>query len=186
MNAFLTHLKKYGYISDELEEAINQRTKRVVRQKGDYFLKQGQVVSSLFLIEQGLIRAFYVHQGREINLWFGFENYVLGSILPVYFNEPSFENIQFLEETTLVYISSSDLNELYDSYREMNLIGRKMAEEICKILEKRALSLQIESAEERYKTLLASDPEAIHRISLGNIASYLGIAQETLSRIRGK
>ena len=106
--------------------------------------------------------------------------------MPLFFDKPSIENIQFLEDSTLYYISSNDLNELYKVSLQMNIIGRKMAEEYCKILEERSFSLQTHSAEERYNDFLKREPEAILRISLGHIASYLGISQETLSRIRKK
>lgn len=66
----------------------------------------------------------------------------------------------------------------------MNTIGRKMAEEYCKILEDRVMSLQTETAVQRYHSLLKYQSDATQRISLGHIASYLGITQETLSRIR--
>ncbi|HEX7868847.1 MAG TPA: Crp/Fnr family transcriptional regulator, partial [Chryseobacterium sp.] len=66
----------------------------------------------------------------------------------------------------------------------MNTIGRKMAEEYCKILEDRIKSLQTETAEKRYQNLIENQPDATQRITLGHIASYLGITQETLSRIR--
>ena len=61
-----------------------------------------------------------------------------------------------------------------------------MAEEYCKILEERSFSLQTQSAEQRYNDLLKNQPEVLQRVSLGHIASYLGISQETLSRIRKK
>ena len=79
-----------------------------------------------------------------------------------------------------------DLNELYKRYHSMETIGRIMAEEYCKIMEDRIMSLHIQSAEERYNTLLKEQPDVIQRVSLGHIASYLGITQETLSRIRKK
>ena len=72
------------------------------------------------------------------------------------------------------------------SIMDMNTIGRVMTEEYCKILEDRVISLQTQSAEDRYKNLLISQPDTLQRISLGHIASYLGINQETLSRIRKK
>ena len=68
----------------------------------------------------------------------------------------------------------------------MNIIGRKVAEEYCRILEERSFSLQANSAEQRYNDLIKNQPETLKRISLGHIASYLGISQETLSRIRKK
>ena len=68
----------------------------------------------------------------------------------------------------------------------METIGRIMAEEYCKIMEERIMSLHTQSAEQRYQTLLREQAEVSQRISLGHIASYLGITQETLSRIRKK
>lgn len=186
MNPLIKKFKEYGSITPEIESELTTKIKYKIKNKGDFFLKQGQVVSSLFILETGLVRSFYIKNDREINSWFGFENIILGSILPLFYKIPSAENIQFLEESTLYYIESNDLNEMYRKYNEMNTIGRVMAEEYCKILEDRVISLQMQSAEERYTFLLEYQPDAIQRISLGHIASYLGIKQETLSRIRKK
>lgn len=183
-NPLIQKFKEYGHIDQEIESQLSGKVKCLVKQKGDFFLKQGQVVSSLFVIEKGLVRSFFMKDGREVNSWFGFENIILGSVLPLFYNQPSFENIQFLEDTTIYYLSIDDLNELYEQYNAVNTIGRKMAEEYCKILEERIISLQTQNAEQRYQTLLKDQPEAARRLSLGHIASYLGITQETLSRIR--
>lgn len=90
----------------------------------------------------------------------------------------------FLEDSEVYSISVEDLNQLYKTHPELNLIGRKIAEELCEILEERITSLHIESAEERYQSLIKMHPEILQRVSLGQIASHLGITQETLSRIR--
>lgn len=90
----------------------------------------------MFVIGKGLVRSFYTSNEREINVWFGFENTTLDSGLCV-FNQPSIGYIQFLEDSTLYYISSNDLNECYKTSLEMNIIRRKMAKEYCKILEER-------------------------------------------------
>jgi len=174
MNPLIKQLKKYGNLTSEIETELNEKIKSLIKQKGDFLLKEGQIVSSLFVIEKG------------INVWFGFESGILGSVMPLFFSQPSIENIQFLEDTTLYYISSNDLESFYKSSQEMNTIGRKMAEEYCKILEERSFLLQTHTAEQRYHWLLKNQPEALQRISLGHIASYLGISQETLSRIRKK
>ncbi|MEL1254135.1 Crp/Fnr family transcriptional regulator [Flavobacterium sp. DGU38] len=186
MNPLIKKFKQYGPLSTEIEKELASRIKCQTRPKGDFFLKQGQIVSSLFILETGLVRSFYMVEDREIVSWFGFENIILGSILPLFCKLPSAENIQFLEKSTIYYIDSNDLNEFYRKYEQMNTIGRIMTEEYCQILEERVMSLQTQSAEERYTSLLAYQPDAIQRISLGHIASYLGIKQETLSRIRKK
>ena len=125
-------------------------------------------------------------EDKEVNTWFAIENELVGSILPLYSNKPSFENIQFLEDSFIYSISSEDLNELYKTYPELNLIGRNIADKICEILEERIVSLHTVTAEKRYKTLVLKHPDLLQRINLGHIASYLGITQETLSRIRNR
>lgn len=186
MNPILNRLKKYENLNNEIELQLKKKTKVLVKKKGEFLLKEGQIVSNLFVIEKGLVRSLYNTKQREINVWFGFENEILGSVFPLFFNQPSIENIQFLEDTTLYYISSNDLEYFYKSSQEMNTIGRKITEEYCKILEERSFLLQTHSAEQRYLWLLRNQPDALQRISLGHIASYLGITQETLSRIRRK
>lgn len=186
MNPLIKKFKEYGPVDPEIENELIKSIKSQTRPKGDFFLKKGQVVSSLFLIEEGLVRSYFVKDGREINSWFGFENIILGSVLSLFYNLPAMEHIQFLETSTVHYIGGKDLNELYKKYNDMNTIGRVMTEEYCKILEERVTSLQTETAEQRYNTLLRYQPDAVQRISLGHIASYLGITQETLSRIRKK
>lgn len=184
MNPLIHKLKTYGNISPETECEIHKKTRYIEKKKDDHLLKSGQTASSLFLLEKGIIRAYFIKNEKEINAWFGMENILIGSILPLYANKPSFENIQFLEDSEVYSISAEDLNDLYKTHPELNLIGRKVAEELCEILEERITSLHIESAEERYQSLIKMYPEILQRVSLGHIASHLGITQETLSRIR--
>lgn len=186
MNPLLRQLKKYGNLAVEIEAELNVKIKILKKKKGSFLLKNGQIISNLFVIETGLVRSYYQTEKREINLWFGFENTILGSIIPLYFSQPSIENIQFLEDTTLYYISQEDLESFYKYSQGMNTIGRKIAEEYCAVLEERSFILQTQTAEDRYHWFLKSYPEALQRISLGHISSYLGISQETLSRIRKK
>lgn len=186
MNPLIKKFKEYRNLPPEIENELSKHIKSQTKQKGDFFLKQGQIVSGLFVIEMGLVRSYHIKDEREINSWFGFENIILGSVMPLFYDQPAYESIQFLETSTYYYISSKDLNMLYKKHHEMNTIGRKMAEEYCVILEQRISSLQTENAEQRYNSLLKFQPDATQRISLGHIASYLGITQETLSRIRKK
>lgn len=184
MNALIQLLKKYGPLTPEIESEVSKLTHRISKHKNDFFLKQGQVATSLLVLEKGLTRAFFIKDDKEYNTWFAKEGEMISSILPLYANKPSIENIQFLEDAVGYFISISDLNDLYRKYPQMETIGRKVAEELCIILEERITSLHTESAEERYHTLIRQFPYLRQRISLGHIASFLGITQETLSRIR--
>lgn len=184
MNLLVEQFQRYGWLSTKAQHNIASCTKQIVKKKHDYFLKAGQKVSSYFVIKRGLIRAFFYRNGKEVNTWFGEENQIFCSILPVYTDRPALEYIQFLEDSEIYAISASDLNALYLQYPELNLIGRKIAEEVCVVLEERTISLHTQSALERYGLLIEQQPNVLKRVSLGHIASYLGITQETLSRIR--
>jgi len=83
-------------------------------------------------------------------------------------------------------IAAKDMENLYKQYPEFNLIGRKIAENLYILLEQRTNTLHSLNAPERYRILCEQEPYVIERVSLGHIASFLGISQETLSRIRSK
>lgn len=186
MNPLIEQFKKYGVVSKEVEKVLNLYITKNHKNKNDYFLKQGQVNSSLFVIESGIVRGYFKKNDKEITTWFGIENEFIGSILPLYAQKPSFENVQFLEDTIYYAITTEDLNKVYQEYPEFNTVGRKVAESLCEFLEERIISLHTDNAEERYRSLLAKNPDIIQRINLGHIASFLGITQETLSRIRSR
>ena len=186
MNPLINELKKFGNISLEIENELSIRIKKYDKKKGDHFLKQGQINSNIFVIEKGFARIYFIKDEKEFSSWFAAENEIIGSIFPLFSNKPSFENIQFLEHSIIYSISSIDLKELYIKYPEFNIIGRKIAENLCEILEQRIISLHTESAEERYRNLVLKHPQLLQRTNLGHIASYLGITKETLSRIRNR
>lgn len=185
-NPLIEKLRCYGPLTPETESELSRKIRYYERKKDDFFLKEGQVISSLFLLDRGLIRAFFHRKGKEVNSWFAGEGLILGLILPLYFRKPSFENIQFLEDSAIYSIPFDDFDALCHRFQDLNTIGRKFAEELCLIMEERITSLHTESVEERYASLIASNPEFLQRINLGHIASYLGVTQETLSRIRGR
>ncbi|WP_089078469.1 Crp/Fnr family transcriptional regulator [Flavobacterium tructae] len=184
INPLIQQFKKYGTLSSIAETAIEQKTKIFIKKKNDHFLKQGQLLTSYFVVKKGVFRAYINRNEKEINVWFGEENQIFGAIMPMYANKPSPEYIQFLEDSEVYAIAVDDLEILYEQYPELNLIGRKIAEKLCVILEDRITSLHTESATERYQSLMEQQPSLVQRINLGHIASFLRVTQETLSRIR--
>ena len=186
MNSFIETIKKFGNISESVEFDILKSIKTENKKKGHYLIKAGQSIANLFVLQTGLVRGFYIKNDKEINTWFASENIVLSSALSLFSNSPSKENIQLLEDSTVHYITNQNLQDLYQKHPDFNMIGRKIAEDYCLLLEDRIASLQVDSAEERYKKLIKEYPDILQRVSLGNIASYLGMTQATLSRIRRK
>ncbi len=183
---FVNKLKQYGYIPDEIAKELDSKAQTISKKKGSYIIKEGQVVTSVFVIEKGLIRSFYKKEEQEITIWFGYEGLPFSASPSAFSTKPSRETIQCLEDCIFQYIPGKELEELYQKYKEVNTVGRKLIEEYCDMLIERNYAFQTKSAEDRYKDLIKYEPEIIKRVPLGYIASYLGISPETLSRVRKK
>jgi CRP-like cAMP-binding protein len=132
------------------------------------------------------LRGFYTLSGKEITHWFAFENDFVTSFHSFITQEPTIENVQALEGSILWSISKERLNRLMTKHHEIESLVRKVYEKYYIRLEERYVNAQFKTATERYQQLLFENPHIIERVSLGHIASYLGISQETLSRIRNK
>ena len=179
-------LSQFMPLSPELKEDLmaNVFIKKGI--KGDILISQDRVCDRLFFIKKGFLRGFHYHNGKEITSWFGFENDFATSIYSFVSRKPGFENIEAIENSILYVITYDDLNNLYHNHPEFNYVGRLLTEKYYVDLMERTLCLQFQSAKESYDQLVKCQPYILQRASLGHIASYLGISQETLSRIRTK
>ncbi len=182
-NFFIENIRKYGPISKDTEDLLIPYIQHCNKSKGDHLLKKGQINGGVYILEKGILRFYYENNQKEITTWFCSENMVAFSS-SFFFHIPSFENIQVLEDSSVYYIAGDTLNKLYKENEQINTIGRKLSEEYCFEFEHRVASLQTQTALERYEYLMEQSPEIFQRVSLGYIASYLAVSQETLSRIR--
>lgn len=184
MNTLVRLLEQYGYLSPLCKVALEENTKILFKQKGDFLLQKGQQSDSLYIIEEGAVRGYYLHHGEEIDVWYAFEHTILGATYQMYKSKPSLEYIQCMENCMVYAIPNRVLLRFYREYPELNMIARRFAEDYCMMLEDRAFQLQIMSPEQRYYRLLKNFQENIERIPERNIACYLGITQEDLGHIR--
>jgi CRP-like cAMP-binding protein len=135
---------------------------------------------------KGAVRYYYTNeQGKEMNTWFSMDRQVIADTSSLVKKEPSEESIQLLEDSEMYAIEYTSLQTLIQKHHAFSLWYIKLVElyYIAQI-EDRLTDLQFLDAKQRYQKLLSLYPDITNRISLGNIASYLNITQETLSRIR--
>ena len=97
---------------------------------------------------------------------------------------PSFYYLEVIEDTLLYTITKEKLDLLIEKYRKMETIIRLLAIEILTSFVQKLNSIQFQTARERYDYMLSEFPDISYRAPLGQIASYLGMTQETLSRLR--
>jgi len=152
--------------------------------KGEMILEFGSVCNHIYFVNQGVIRIFYFKEGKEITEWLADEKQFFFSIVSYFEDEPSRLIIEAIEDSEIVLLSKKGLESLKRSNLEVaNLIIRFYSRSLI-LSQKRMDSLQFESASKRYLNLLRDQPNLIHKVPLQHVASFLGITQETLSRIR--
>ncbi|MGZ4039246.1 MAG: Crp/Fnr family transcriptional regulator [Bacteroidia bacterium] len=173
-------------VSKELETALLKVAKNITVNKGSILLNKGSKCTSLYFTESGLLRGYYFDEEKEITHWFSKEGEFATGLYSFISKESSFEYIQAIEDCVLTQISHDDLEKIYARFPETERLGRLIVQDYYVKLEERLIALQFKTAKERYRHLEEHNSALLLRAPLGQIASYLGITQETLSRIRAE
>lgn len=173
-------------LSEDSLKTIVDNTEEVAYPKGHILSEAGKIEHYLYFLEKGIVRAYNIRNDEEVTFWFGTEGSIVCSMMNYIERKPSYETIELLEDCLLHRIKTDTLEDLYLQNTELANWGRKYIEhEVIKV-ENRLIDQLLLSATERYRSLLSSQPTLLQRVPLGIIASYLGITQVSLSRIRGK
>jgi CRP-like cAMP-binding protein len=155
-------------------------------EKGDYILKNGSVCRNLFFIEQGLVKTFFNKEDKEFIMRFFPENSLFTVLDSFVTQNPSTYSILALEPTRVTYISQADLNELCKRHHCIETFFRKLTSLASINMMKRISEMLEENGTERYNHFVKEHNQLLQRISLGDVASYIGITQVSVSRIRAK
>lgn len=166
-------------------QLLTNAMERVTYSKNHLIINAQKIERYIYIIEKGIARAYSDTDKQQTTFWFGEETDFILSFNSYINQQPGYENIDLLEDSILHRIANSTLQELFTNHINLANWGRKLAElELIKT-EKRLINKQFKTATERYQDLVTQTPSLIKRVQLGHIASYLGVTQVTLSRIRG-
>lgn len=163
---------------------LEREVKEVVLPKGYKIFQENKRNNHIYLLEKGIARVYYTTNGNEVVLRFYAEGEILYSMKSMLFDKAGYESIEFLERAKVYQLNYSALQRLYNEHAEIANWGRRWMEVEAYKTEERLRSILFKSASERYEELLSQYPTLLQRVSLGDIASYLGVTQVTLSRIR--
>lgn len=184
--AYLNLLSEVSFLSDKSKNELLDYIKVKHVAKGDFLLKHGEVCKDIYYVNKGFVRIFYYKNGKNITEWFSSEGHFCFSIASFFEGIPSRLVIEAIDDSEIILLSKSGLDKLKMTNLEVaNLLIAFYSGSLI-LSQKRMESLQFETAKQRYFNLLKEQPSILNKVPLQYIATYLGITQETLSRIRAK
>ncbi|KGO86468.1 cyclic nucleotide-binding protein [Flavobacterium rivuli WB 3.3-2 = DSM 21788] len=186
MENTLTKIKSLYPLSDSALAKLTGLFYKRHFKKGELILKEGRIERSVFFIEKGIARAYSDLPTQELTFWLGAEGDYIISAQSLINNKPGYETIEVLEDSVLYEIDSAAMIALFESDIELANWSRKLAEHELIKLEQRFIFRQFKTAAQMYADILENNPTLLQRVPLKHIASYLGISQVSLSRIRAE
>jgi CRP-like cAMP-binding protein len=181
MKEFIEYVLQFGNLNKQQIDFITSKGKEVHLKKDEYFAEAGKVLKQVGFILDGVLRiCYYNNKGEEITKIFIEEKHLLFSLN----NVPSTEYIQAATNSKLLVFSNDDWKEIYDTVMVwesiiQKIVNKSLAQKLAKVS-----PLVSQDATTRYLEFLEKYPNLVNRIPLSYIASYLGITQQSLSRIR--
>ena len=149
-----------------------------------YFAEQQKPCNYIGFIERGFARSYFIDlKGNENTVCFSSDGMMLVDPISLFSNENARFSIQILEDSTIQVTTKEELAHLYEREPRLNLFGRKVVEASYVATLNRIMDYQTTTAEERYLDLM-KHPELFQKIPLKYLASYIGITDSSLSRIR--
>lgn len=154
--------------------------------KGTRILQEKTRGTKIYFIKRGMVRSYARKGEKDVTFWFGKEGDSIFPLQTLFAGSTEYANVELLENTTLYILDMNELQKLYSQDIHIANWGRKYAESACIKSEKQFIERQFKPSAVRYRELLDEYPDITQRVSLGIIASYLGISQVSLSRIRAR
>lgn len=186
MEAFFNEVSKFVSLSDVSKKALAAILIPDNFHKGQCVLRPNSVCNNVYFVESGLLRTFYEKDEKDVTDWLSPENTFSCSILSFVNRIPDRRGIEALEDSKVWGVQFYELNNLYDLHHDIERLGRMLYGLGVTLVQQRFDNLHFNSALERYTQLMNTNPTLIQRTPLSMIATYLGITQETLSRIRSQ
>lgn len=183
----LNYFEKLIPLTKEEKELVSGKFFPRLFRKRQYLLQEGDTCTQLYFVVRGCLRLYKIDdQGNIHTLAFAAENYWINDLGSFHGVKPSSLNIEALEDTVVLQVSRDDLISLYLQAPKFDRIFRVLLENSFIRLQERLLQNISSTAEERYQSFLETYPHLVNRLSQVQIASFLGLTPEFLSRLRNR
>jgi CRP-like cAMP-binding protein len=174
-------------LSPEAEQHLYQIATEKTFHKGDALIRQGQHVSKTYFVNSGCLRSYCLDKnGKEHTLQFAVRDWWISDFIAIYNHEPATLTVECITDCQVIEFGTKELDRIYAPYPAFETFQRKNLERHVVSLHKRILNQLQLTAQERYDLFLSQYPDIEQHIPNYHIASYLGITQQSLSRIRAE
>lgn len=182
---FLAQIFTTEHFSVEDQETIISGFKKVTFDKNEYLLKEGRIENHYWFIESGFVRSYIVDSsGNDLTTEFYTTNNIVIDWPAFLLRTPARENIQALSVCTCWQLDYDAFQQLFHGIQTFREHGRTRLVTGYQSLKRQRISIIADNARERYIRLLAEKPQIIQSVPLKHIATFLGITDTSLSRIR--
>ena len=187
MKNLIKKIKNSISLSSKAEKYIYSIAKEKRISKGGILIREGQTVNQTFFVTQGSLRSFCVDkEGKEHTLQFAIKDWWISDFMAIYNNEPASLTVECISDSAVIEFNAQKLNEIYLQFPEFEPFQRKNLERHVVSLHKRILNQLQLTALERYNLFLKQYPNIEQHVPNYHISSYLGITQQSLSRVRAE
>ena len=174
-------------LSTEAEDYVFSISKERKFQKGEVLIRQGQVVKNTYFVTDGCLRSYCLDKnGKEHTLQFAIKDWWISDFIAIYNNEFATLSVECIKDSSVIEFNANDLDEIHSLFPEFEAFQRKNLERHVVSLHKRILNQLQLTAAEQYDLFLELYPDIEQYTPNYHIASYLGITQQSLSRIRAE
>ena len=185
MEDLINKIKTNLNLSSEAEEFLYSISKEKILPKGEVLIRQGEVVKKTFFVTTGCLRSYCIDKnGKEHTLQFAIKDWWISDYIAIHSDELATLTVECLKESKVIEFNAKELDEIHERFPEFESYQRHNLERHVVSLHKRILNQLQLSAAERYDLFLKQYPDIEQYTRNFHIASYLGITQQSLSRIR--
>lgn len=176
--------RKYSTMTHDELDVLEDLLVPVKYGKGERILSEGEVCTGISYIEKGLVRQYYIKNGKEVTEHLGVDHSIFMCIESLFKEEPSHLQVEALEPTLVYILPKAKLEAAAMRNVNIQMLYRKILEESLIQSQVHADLMRFETAPNKYKRLCEMNPQVVLRAPLTYIANYLQMTPETLSRIR--
>ncbi|PWU03266.1 MAG: hypothetical protein C5B52_03765 [Bacteroidetes bacterium] len=184
MERVISICQQYAPLDEQSQQALQNIITLKEYRKNDHVFVQDEFCGDLFVIVKGSYRLFHKTAQKELTTWLGYDNHIISSLHSILLNQPARETMHVLEDSVIGVLQYSEFLNLSHQFPQIEKLHRTIMSIFIVEMQENLFATRFMEAADRYHYFTQKQPEALQRIPLTYLASFLGITKESLSRIR--